>query len=547
MDQIRRQVAQARRRLVLQQFMGVFPWCLFVALMVAAIALAVPKIWVLPVDQQVWMWSWIGGAAAAGFLIAFIWTYVVRRGTLDAAIEVDRRFGLKERVSSALALQPTERDTEAGRALIHDASQRIEMVVVSEKFSVSAGWRPLLPVMPALVAFALAFLIPNAQSEQAKAAAAATQQKQLVKASTQELKKKLAQKKEDAQKKGLQDAEDLFRKITLGIDELNNKDDVDQKKALVKLNDLAKELAQKRDSLGDSEKMKQQFDKLKELQKGPADKMAEALKEGNFEKAIEELKQLKEQLEKGELKEADKEKLAQQLEQMKQKLQEMAEAHKEAKRELERQIEQKMKEGDLEAVNKLQKKLDELKKADKQMTRMESMASKCEQCQAAMKEGDAQKAAAELAKLEQDLDSMQADLEQLETINEIMDELADAKDAMRGEQDGNMMGKGMMDEPLDQIGFGDGMNEGKGGGYRDEQETATGTYDSRQRAQPKAGAAVRVGDAGGPNRANKSTEDIKEQIISSLSKDSDPLTDQRLPRSQQDHVKEYYQRLRKGE
>ena len=547
MDLIRRQVAQARRRLVLQQFWGVFPWCMFVALAVAAIALTVPKIWVVPVKPDVWLWSWIGGAAAVGLLVSLVWTLMVRRGTLDAAMEVDRRFGLKERVSSALTLQPQERDTEAGRALINDAAQRIETIVVSEKFSVSTGWRPLLPVMPALAAFGLAFFIPNAQSEQAKAAAVATQQKQQIKASTKELQKKLAKKREEAQKKGLQDAEDLFRKLTQGIDELNKKDDLDQRKAMVKMNDFAKELAERRDSLGDSEKMKKQFDKLKELEKGPADKMAQALKEGNFEKAIEELKQMKELLAKGELKEEDKEKLAQQLEQMQQKLQEMTEAHREAKRDLERKIQQKMAEGDLEAVNKLQKQLDDLQKADKQMSRLESMANKMNDAQQALKKGDAQSAAAELAKLEQDLDSLQADMEQLETINEIMDELADAKDAMRGDQEGDMMGRGMGEEGMDQIGFGDGMNEGKGGGYRPEQETATGTYDSRQRATPKAGAAVKVGDAGGPNRAGKSTEDIKEQIMSSLNKDSDPLTDQRLPRSQQDHVKEYYQRLRKGE
>jgi hypothetical protein len=445
-------------------------------------------------------------------------------------------------------LLPEERSTEIGQALISDAERRVEMIVVGEKFQVNAGWRPLLPALPVLAAFALAFFVPDAGSEKVQAATAtAAQQKLRIKKSAMELKERLAKKREDAQKKGLQDAEDLFRKITQGIDELNEKDDMDQRKALVKLNDLAKELAQRRDSLGDPDKMKQQFDKLKELQKGPADKMADALKEGNFDKAIEELKQLREQLEKGELSAADKEKLAQQLEQMKQKLQEMAEAHREAKEELKRKIEQKMAQGDMEAVNKLQKQLDQLEKTDKQMSRMESMASKCEACAAAMKSGDAKKASAELAQLEKDLDSMQADLEKLETISEIMDELADMKDAMRGE--GQQMGDRFMNadgEMMDQF-MGDGMNEGRGAGYRPEQETATGTYDSRQRATPKAGAAVRVGDAGGPNQPGKSTEDIKVQIISSLGRESDPLTDQRLPRSQQDHVKEYYQRLRKGE
>lgn len=547
MDSIRRQVAQARRRLVLQQFLRVAPWCLFGGLLIAAIALLIPKLFVIPVNPQMWMWGWIGGGLGAGLIVALIWTAVARRGSLDAAIELDQRFGLKERVSSALALPPEELETEIGKALVDDAARRVEMIDIREKFAVSAGWRPLLPVLPALAAFALGLFVPNAQSPEAKAATTATQQRQRIKATTKELQKKLAQRREEAKAKGLQDAEELFRKITQGIDDLEKKDDVDQKKALVKLNELAKELAERRDSLGDSEKMKQQFDKLKELEKGPADKLAQALKEGNFEKAVEELKQLREKLAKGELTPEDKAQLAKQLEQMQNKLQEMVEAHREAKKDLERKIAQKMAEGDNEAVNKLQKQLDALEKSEKQMERMESMAAKCAECKKAMESGDTKKAAAELAKLQEDLDSMQADMEQLETLSEMMDELAEAKDAMRGDEPSDMLGGSPMDEQMDQFGFGDGMNEGQGAGYRPEQETATGTYDSRQRATPKAGAVVRVGDAGGPNQAGKSTESIKEQILTSLSKDSDPLTDQRLPRSQQDHVKEYYQRLRKGE
>jgi hypothetical protein len=128
-----------------------------------------------------------------------------------------------------------------------------------------------------------------------------------------------------------------------------------------------------------------------------------------------------------------------------------------------------------------------------------------------------------------------------------MDELADAKDAMReGEGKGDRYSLSEQ-EMMDQLNYADALGEGQAGGYRPEQETQTGSYDSRQRAKPKAGQAVRVGDAGGPNQPGMSLEEAKAMIISSLSKDPDPLTDQRLPRSQQDHVKEYYQRLRKGE
>jgi myosin heavy subunit len=559
MDLLRRQVSQARRRLLLQQFLLIAPWCLFGTLLVAAIALAIPKIWVVKVDPQIWLWSWIGGASGVGLVIALIWTYARRRQPIEAALEIDRRFGLKERVSSALTLHPEELDSEAGRALIHDAVQRVEMIVVSEKFQVATGWRPLLPLGTAAAAFVIALLVPNAVDETARAAStAAAQQKQQIKTSAQELQKKLEKKKEEALKQGLQDAEELFKKLTNGIDELHKNDEVDQKKALVKLNDLAKELAQRRDALGDKDKLKQQFEKLKNLEKGPAEKVAEALKEGNFEKAIEKLNELQEKLAKGELTDEEMKQLTQQLEQMKNKMQEMVDAHKEAMKQLEEEIQRKAAEGDREAVNRLQKQLDELKKAERQMNRMESMAKKLDDMQKALKEGDSQKAAAEMAKLQKDLEAMQADQKQMEALQDLMDQLADAKQAMKCEScegegceecqgDGDQFGDMNGATPMDQFGMSPSSNAGRGQGEREEQETKTSSYESRLRATPKGGSAVRVGDAGGPNQSGKSDESISERIESALHKDAEALTDQRLPRTQQDHVKEYYERLRKCE
>src|SRR5947208_8500936 len=95
MEEIKRQVSRAQRRLVLQQFLRVFGWSLFTSLLLAAIGLAVPRIWVLSVDPQIWDWSWIGGGLAVGLAMASIWTYCIRRSKLDAAIELDRRYGLR--------------------------------------------------------------------------------------------------------------------------------------------------------------------------------------------------------------------------------------------------------------------------------------------------------------------------------------------------------------------------------------------------------------------------------------------------------------------
>src|SRR5207245_10769172 len=93
-------------------------------------------------------------------------------------------------------------------------------------------------------------------------------------------------------------------------DKLVNDDATDRKDALLKINDLAKEIEKRKQDLGGADKMRKELDKLKDIAKGPADKMADALKEGDFGKAQEEMKKLTEELKAGKLGKEDQEKLA---------------------------------------------------------------------------------------------------------------------------------------------------------------------------------------------------------------------------------------------
>ena len=469
---------------------------------------------------------------------------------MDAAIELDRRFGLKERVSSLLSLESNELETEAGQALLNDAVRRVESLEVREKFGITLSSRALLPVVPAVVAFAL-LLVPDAQKNVDAALIAKAEAREQIKRSTQALKARLAEKQKRVEESGLKDAEQLFKKLHMGLDEMSKDGDVDRKKALVKINDLAKELEQRRKALGDPEKMQKQFEGLKNIERGPAEKVAAAMKDGNFEKAIEQLKQLQEKMEKGALNEQEQKQLAQQLEQMQQKMQEMVDAQREAKAELERQIQQKIAEGDMEGAGKLQRKLDELQQQDRQMQQLEQMADKLGQASEAMQNGDMQTAQSQLSEFADQLQEMQSEMQQLASLDEMMDEIGDAKNAMNCEQCGgagceSCQGSGQfgqMGMGADQFGFGNGLGEGQGEGYRPEQETDTGVYESKVRGDPKAGEAVRVGDAIGPNKAGLSQESVKEEILSAIKNDSDPLSDQRLPKDQQEHVREYYKRF----
>ena len=83
-------------------------------LSLAVIVILVGKFWPLGVAD----WVWPAAAVGLGTLAATGWAIATGRGTMDAAIEIDHRFGLKERVSSTLALSEEDRDSEAGQALI---------------------------------------------------------------------------------------------------------------------------------------------------------------------------------------------------------------------------------------------------------------------------------------------------------------------------------------------------------------------------------------------------------------------------------------------
>ena len=565
MEEIKRQVSRARRRMVFAQFLRIAPWALFATLLLAAIGIAVPKIWVLPATatesaKQIWLWSWVGGGVGLGLLIASVWTYVVRRDALSAAIEIDRRYGLKERVSSTLSLAPSELDSEIGRALMDDAVRRVARIDVREQFRVAPGWPLALPLFPAAVVILLTLFVANAvppKKTDASDNAAAEARKQ-VKKSTEELKKKIEAQRKKAEEKGLHDADAIFKQLQDGLEKLSSKDDVDRKKALVELNDLAKTLEKRQKELGGAEKIRDKMQQLKNVEKGPADKVAKAMQDGNFKKALDEAKKLKDQLEKGELTKEQREQLAKQLNEMKDKVQEAVDAHKQAKAELEKEIQKKIDAGDTKGAGELQTKLDQLMKQDKQMGKLQEMADKLAKGAQAVKEGDPKEAANQMAQIADKLEKMAAEMEELQTVDEMMNEIADAKDAMNckecegegcehcqgkgnGKGEGKGKGKNKNGRP------GDGLGEGRGYGDRPEEETDKSFFDTKVGAKPKAGEAFRAGFADGKNLAGKSQQEIKEQITNSLSTDPDPLTNQRLPKAQREQAKQYFERIRKGE
>ncbi|HKD36622.1 MAG TPA: hypothetical protein VKB78_07470, partial [Pirellulales bacterium] len=533
------------------RYFAALAWCWFAALVVAAIAIGVAKIWPLEIDAWLWAGSWIGGSLAVGAIAAAIWTWLRRDDPLTAAIEIDHRFGLKERVSSALALPETERETEVGQALVNDAIRRVERLDVGSRFTIPLGRRNLLPFLPALVAFGLMFIADKGREVEATAAATKQPTSIQIQQSAEVLRKKIEQKKKEAAEQGLKDAGDLFKKIEETARELAKKEGVDRKQALVKLNDLAKDLESRREKLGGDDKLKQQFNQMKDMKNGPADKLADALKNGNFDKAMKELDKLKEQLKDDKLDPEKQKQLAEQLGQMQQSLEKMAEKHEQAKKELERQMQQMAAAGKQDQAKKLQQQLNKLQQQGSQMNRLKQLAGQCKQCAQSLKNGDAAGAQQALDQLADQVGDMKKQSDELKMLDQMLDQIGQCKGDCAGKDGkfGNQLGENddfKMGDGDQLTGLAPGGGRARAEGHRPESKTDTKFYDSNVKQKMNRGAAVAVGEAEGPNTKGEVQQAITAEVEAARHDSADPLTGQRLPRSQREHAKEYFDSLREG-
>jgi hypothetical protein len=551
MDQLHLQVARARRRLVLELFLIRAVRCLFIGLVLATLAIAVPRITTLHVIPARWDVICLASGLGLGLFSAALWTFARSRTSLDAAVEIDRRFDLRERVASSLSLSPEERSTDVGRALVNDALRAISRIDVDQKFSIHLGRRPWLPLVPALIAFVLiAFVNTREAASNLDPNSTANTQEQ-IKNANEALRKKLEEQRKLADKQGLREAGDLFKQIEQGTKDLTDKKDLDRTQAAVKLNDLSKQLEERRDQLGGKEAIQKQLQNMKSMTGGPGDKMAQAMQQGDWKKATEELSKLSKELNEGRLDDKAKQELAKQLGEMKDKLEAAAQAHQQAADDLKKQIEQQRRDGNLSKAGELQQKLDELQKQQPQMDRLQQLAQKLGQAQQGMQNGKSDQAAGALSQMAQQLDQMEKEANEAPILDAAMNQLQLAKDAMTcpncdGKgcemcQGGNPNGgQNRNGKP------GPGLGQGKGTGPRPEERNNTNLRDTQVHQNPGRGSAVFGGLVEGPNIKGQVAQSIKEEMASQGAEPADPLTIERLPRNQREQAEQYFDALREG-
>ncbi|MFV2066727.1 MAG: hypothetical protein ACC645_07065 [Pirellulales bacterium] len=538
MDGLRRQVLRVQRRLTAQRFLTALIWALLATLALAAVAIAVPKLVYVEAARHDWAWWSLAAASVAAVLAASLWAWATRADPLSAAIELDLQFGLKERISSSLSLSSSERMSQAGQALIRDACRAVERIDVPDRFGVSFGPRAWLPLVPATLAFCLALFVDD-KGETTPALATTTPARTQIKKSTDALSRKLAKRRRRAEQAGLKDARDLFDKLEQGTRDLARDDHVDKKRALAKLNDLAEQLQQRRKKIGGSEAIRQQLKQMKKLTPGPADRLAQALKAGQFQQALQELKRLRKQLANGKLDDEKSRQLAAQLKQMQERLERMAAAHKEAMEKLEKQIAESRRQGNTAKASKLQQMLDKLAAQAPQMDQMQRLAEKLGECSECMAAGKSQGALAALDDLAQQLSELDQSLAELDMLDDALDAIAECKGSMNCSFC-NGQGCSACQGP------GNGLGEGRGQGARPEAETDTNAYNSRVRQKPGAGRAVITDLVDGPNAKGRVLEEIEAELQRGTARAAEALTDRRLPKAQREHAEEFFNSFREG-
>ena len=425
MEELKRQVRTAQRRLGVQRFAGVLGWCCFVGLSMALVMIAIDKFWPTGIDP----WVWPAGGAALGVVAAVFWAIARGRGPVDAAIEIDRRFGLKERVSSTLTMSSEQRDSAVGEAVIRDAVRRVERVDVPDRFPILPGKQLLLPFLPA-IGVALVWCLVSPAVVDNRAGANTTDIKKQISQSSDSLRRKLIEQRKKAEKEGLKDAQMLFEKLQEETENLKTTSDGDRKQALVKLNDLHQQMERRRQQLGGAEGIEKQLKQLENLGRGPAEEFLKSIAKGDFKNAVKELGKLKSKISKGELTDEDREKLAEQFEQMQKKLQQMVENQKQKQEDLQNRIQQARNAGQKQEAERLQQQLNQMQQQMPQMSKLQEMASRLGQCSQSLAGNQLQDAGDLLDQLQDDMGDLQEQLQEMQMLDDAMDQLCQARDQM---------------------------------------------------------------------------------------------------------------------
>ena len=207
---------------------------------------------------------------------------------------------------------------------------------------------------------------------------------------------------------------------------------------------------------------------------------------------------------------------------------------------------EKQQAGQKQEAEALQKQLDAINQQMAQQQRLDQLAQKLGECSQCMKQGQSGDAMAKLQDMQSDLEGMKSEMAEGELLDQAMDEIAAARDALNCKE---CNGQGCQQCQGDMQGAQRGGRQagrGRGAGNEPDEGSPTQTYDSAVKLKTGRGTATVIGEADGANLKGGVQQEIQAQVDAARAEAADPLTGQRLPKSSEQHAREYFNGLREG-
>jgi uncharacterized coiled-coil DUF342 family protein len=550
-----KRIRQARRRLFLQTLLNRLVGCWVVALALSLGWFLLQPL-VLP-DAKPLRWYVLGGLVGAGALAALVWAIRSAPSRTSAALTLDQRFELRERVTTALSLAPHDLSSPAGQALLADANRHMEKLDLGSRFPLRLGRRSLLIPAQALIIVLLAlFYQPVLSSSTAEAGANGakkdpnkTDRKDLINAQANN-RPPIRKPPERANKsEALKELEAELEKLYGDSSKTDKQEKPEQVREKVEQLTSAEERLKKleREQAEKFQRLQEQLQKLSGMDKdalkedGPLREFHDALSKGDVEKAKEELDKLQKKVKEKKLSDKDAEQLKQQMKEMTEKLERVAK-NEEQQKKLQDLIKKAKEEGrDAESLERELKRLHEEAEKSKEM---QNLAKKLGDCKKCLEQNDFDGLADKLGELSKDMQGMMDKLDDLDDLDEHLQNLKEMRKRLCKECQGE--GKERSDEwtHKDDADWSPFTNPASGR-RKENPDAKTGEGDeARQRGRfDPRGRKTYAGSIQGPAFTKKSSVEMAGEIQQAVQEAGEAMEVQNLPKAAQDMVREYFEKL----
>lgn len=525
-------------------------------------------------------WGWIFAGAGAGVVAgSILWATLIRRRALAVARVVDERAGLRESLSTALAVSAS--DDPWARAVVESATERARRVDVRSAIPYRA---PRL--WPAPLAAGVALMIVWMTVQPMDVLGIFRKKQQEIERQNQVVQIK-EERKVDQQK-----LDELLRKARVDPGSEKAPDGTEGKlekeldpeslrrSAVKELTTLSDRLAQMKEGekAAQLEAMREQMKQLRQPGPGPLDNFTRELARGDFNKASQALEQLKEKIASGDMPKDQQEQLKKQAENLAKQLEALADQQQQVAKQLQKSgLDQKSAEKLAQEAasnpDALKKALEQMKnlspEQQQQLMKMAQAAAeaarqsgKLSEAMSQMAQGMSQEgmqqegaeAMQELSKQLSNMEMMQSDMENLDAaLQEAKGQLSKLSQGMGGK----CSGKGEEDSEFGEPGLrewregssrrqgsgqgGPGMGNSPGG---IEESPADYTLDkTKANTQTQRGAIIGSRLVYGEQVKGESVAEFAEVVEAGRKAASESIEAGQVPRELQGAVKAYFSTL----